>query len=227
METTTFYYINLFFWNVLEKRDGYTNWWGANSKFRKNYWDYKSTLKYYCGFRNNIFDDVKTKCNLAEFIRNTINSKSYIFDQKKITVVQNLDENIEIVTLPNSLQQSILNILINSIEALELVQTSKYIIIDLYLKDETVYIVVKDNGKGIEQSNISKVFEPYFTTKHKKQGIGLGLTNVYNNIVTNLDGKIKVENIRFEYDQKEHQGVQVMISLNYNLSPQFKMNKII
>jgi len=170
------------------------------------------------GFRSNIFEDIKTKCNLAEFIRNTINSKSYIFEQNNITLVQDFDDTIEIITLPNSLQQSLLNILINSIEALESITGEKFIFIDLYLQDDLVTISIKDNAGGIEQQDIQKVFEPYFTTKHQKQGIGLGLTNVYNNVVTNLHGKIKLDNRRFTYKEIDYKGTQVTITLNYSLS---------
>jgi len=170
------------------------------------------------GFKNNIFEDVKTKCNLSEFIINTINSKSYLFDQNKITLIQNFDDSIEIITLPNSLQQSLLNILINSIEALEKTTTNKFIFVDLYLKDDLITITIKDNAGGMEQKNLHKVFEPYFTTKHKKQGIGLGLTNVYNNVVTNLHGKVKVENKRFMHDNIECKGTEVTIRMNYNIA---------
>jgi len=170
------------------------------------------------GFRSNIFEDIKTKCNLAEFIRNTINSKSYIFEQNNITLIQDFDDTIEIITLPNSLQQSLLNILINSIEALENITGDKFIFIDLYLQDDLVTISIKDNAGGIEQQDIQKVFEPYFTTKHQKQGIGLGLTNVYNNVVTNLHGKIKLDNRRFTYKEIDYKGTQVTITLNYSLS---------
>jgi len=170
------------------------------------------------GFKNNIFEDVKTKCNLSEFIRNTINSKSYLFDQNKITLIQNFDDSIEIITLPNSLQQSLLNILINSIEALEKTTTNKFIFVDLYLKDDLITITIKDNAGGMEQKNLHKVFEPYFTTKHQKQGIGLGLTNVYNNVVTNLHGKVKVENKRFSHEDIECKGTEVTIRMNYNIS---------
>ena len=170
------------------------------------------------GFRNNIFEDVKTKCNLSEFIRNTINSKSYLYDQNNISLVQNLDESIEIITLPNSLQQSLLNILINSIEALEKTTANKLIFIDLYLKDDLITITIKDTAGGMDQKSLQKVFEPYFTTKHKKQGIGLGLTNVYNNVVTNLHGKVKVENRRFIYEDIEYKGTEVTIRMNYNIS---------
>ena len=170
------------------------------------------------GFRSNIFEDIKTKCNLAEFIRNTINSKSYIFEQNNITLIQDFDDTIEIITLPNSLQQSLLNILINSIEALESITGEKFIFIDLYLQDDLVTISIKDNAGGIEQQDIQKVFEPYFTTKHQKQGIGLGLTNVYNNVVTNLHGKIKLDNRRFTYKEIDYKGTQVTITLNYSLS---------
>ena len=179
------------------------------------------------GFRSSVFEDLKTKCNIAEFIQNTVNSKSYLFEQNDIIIIKDLDESIEIITLPNSLQESILNILINSIEALEDIQGKKFIFIDLFHLDEVITIRIKDNGGGIEQKNLQKVFEPYFTTKHKKQGIGLGLTNVYNNVVTNLHGKVKIENKRFIHNDIEYKGTEVNIRMNYNISNTNDKNNII
>jgi len=170
------------------------------------------------GFKSNIFEDIKTQCNLAEFIQNTINSKIYLFNQNNITLVQDLDNSIEIITLPNSLQQSLLNILINSIEVLGSIDEDKFIFVNLFLQEDEIHIIIKDNGGGIEQKSLQKVFEPYFTTKHKKQGIGLGLTNVYNNITTNLHGKVKVENKRFSYNEVDYKGAQVNIILNYSMA---------
>lgn len=167
-------------------------------------------------FRNNIFNDVAIECNLADFITNTIESKSNLFKEKHIAIIENLEQNIYLFILPNSLQQSLLNIITNSIDALEKIEQERYIFIALKKIDNTIVITIKDNGGGIEPEELHKVFEPYFTTKHKKQGIGLGLTNVYNNIITNLQGKVEVNNSQFQYKEKDYIGVEVTITLTCN-----------
>ena len=167
-------------------------------------------------FRDNIFNDVKTYSNLSKFIQNTIESKSNLFKQKDIQIISNLDEKIYIDLLPNSLQQSLLNILLNAMEALENLDIDKYIFVNLERNKNLIIITIQDNGGGISENEIHKVFEPYFTTKHNKQGIGLGLTNVYNNVITNLQGKVKVENSLCTIKDKKYKGVKVTITLQSN-----------
>jgi two-component system NtrC family sensor kinase len=56
-----------------------------------------------------------------------------------------------------------------------------------------VEVIVKDNGNGIPQNIIDKIFQPFFTTKPTGQGTGLGLSLVYDIITKEHNGIIKVE----------------------------------
>jgi two-component system NtrC family sensor kinase len=69
----------------------------------------------------------------------------------------------------------------------------------------TVFISVKDNGKGISQKNFDKIFQPFFTTKPTGQGTGLGLSLAYD-IVKAHGGEIKVE-------AKEDEGSEFIVQL--------------
>jgi two-component system NtrC family sensor kinase len=55
-----------------------------------------------------------------------------------------------------------------------------------------VHILIRDNGIGIPEKNLKKVFNPFFTTKPSGKGTGLGLSICYN-IMGKLHGNIKVE----------------------------------
>ena len=59
-----------------------------------------------------------------------------------------------------------------------------------------IRIIIKDNGIGIPRENLSRIFDPYFTTKEKKErgGIGLGLA-ISDSIIKNHKGLITVESI--------------------------------
>jgi len=57
---------------------------------------------------------------------------------------------------------------------------------------DTVEVCVKDNGNGIPQNVIDKIFQPFFTTKPTGQGTGLGLSLSYD-IVKAHGGELKVE----------------------------------
>jgi PAS domain S-box-containing protein len=91
------------------------------------------------------------------------------------------------------IQQVLLNIINNSADAIQKKKKGKgeITITTSYLKDqEQLEIKVTDNGVGIPEENINKVFEPRFTTKKKGHGIGLVTCK---KIVENHKGKILVE----------------------------------
>ena len=58
---------------------------------------------------------------------------------------------------------------------------------------EEVKISIKDNGTGIPQQVVDKIYEPFMTTKPSGSGTGLGLSLSYDIIVTEHQGKIDVE----------------------------------
>ncbi|MGB5369293.1 MAG: ATP-binding protein [Flavobacteriaceae bacterium] len=70
----------------------------------------------------------------------------------------------------------------------------------------TVEISVKDNGNGIPQKVLDKIFQPFFTTKPTGQGTGLGLSMSYDILTKGHGGKITVES-------KEGQGTEFSINL--------------
>jgi signal transduction histidine kinase len=57
---------------------------------------------------------------------------------------------------------------------------------------DKIQVTVKDNGVGIPQKDLDKIFQPFFTTKPPGQGTGLGLSLSYDIIQTN-GGEIKVQ----------------------------------
>jgi len=79
--------------------------------------------------------------------------------------------------------------------------------------NDKAIIKIKDNGGGIPKDIIHKIFEPYFTTKHKSQGTGLGLHITYNLIVDGMGGTIEANNINYSYDNTNYTGAQFTITL--------------
>ena len=73
--------------------------------------------------------------------------------------------------------------------------------------NNTIELTVKDNGNGIPQNIIEKIFQPFFTTKPTGEGTGLGLSLSYD-IVKALGGEIKVET-------KENEGTEFIIQLPF------------
>ncbi|MGA1846252.1 ABC transporter substrate binding protein [Deferribacter abyssi] len=129
-----------------------------------------------------------------------------ILDRKTKEVILKVD--------PVHLDQMFLNMINNSVYALEHVKRDhKYIKITIDKKnfhDERSYgfftinkgkyaeIIIEDNGTGIDESIVDKIFEPFFTTKPRGKGTGLGLASIYGFIKRN-NGYIIVDTKKGEY----------------------------
>ena len=83
---------------------------------------------------------------------------------------------LEIMADKEKLKLALLNIVINAIEAME--EQIGLLSVSLQQAGNNVLLVISDNGSGISEENISRLFEPYFT--QKRNGVGLGLTFTLN-----------------------------------------------
>lgn len=100
------------------------------------------------------------------------------------------------------LKIALLNIVINAIEAIENMKGE--LTISLYNNEESYTLEIADNGCGIPQENLSKLFEPYFTSK--RNGIGLGLASTLN--------IIQAHNASIEVKSKVNVGTSFIITFN-------------
>lgn len=129
----------------------------------------------------------KEYCDIVEVFNDAKKLLKYEMAKKNIKL--NIDKESE---LPNilidrrAIKQVIINIIKNSIEAVE---EGGFIDIFIDIEDKCMRISVKDNGYGIDRSELENIFNPFYTTK--KQGTGLGLSTVYKTI-KNHNGNIEV-----------------------------------
>ncbi len=96
----------------------------------------------------------------------------------------------------------ITNLVKNAIQAMPKEQENKLILVSVYKEEKKVVIHVKDNGKGILEQNIERIFEPKFTTK--TSGMGLGLA-IIKNIIENHNGTIT-------FKSEENKGTEFFVS---------------
>lgn len=107
----------------------------------------------------------------------------------------NTDETPDVLGYPNEFSQAFLNILSNAKDVL-IDRDTKNPKITVTIKPGHQYalIQVSDNAGGIKEENIERIFEPYFTTKHAKQGTGIGLYMCKTIIERNMDGVVEAKN---------------------------------
>lgn len=118
-------------------------------------------------------------------------------------------KNIWINGSENRLIQAVLNILNNSKDAIiasDVPDKAVIITSNLSSDKESAILEILDTGGGIEQKNLSKIFDPYFTTKHKSQGTGIGLYMTKQIITGSFKARIEAENMEFEYKNKLQRG---------------------
>ena len=127
--------------------------------------------------------------NLNRFFQSIILLEQNMLVIKNINVSIDCDEDFEIWTIPESLEIILINLMINAVDAMS---TGGEIMIRCLHDQETYRIIVSDNGAGISAAHIGSIFNPFFTTKEKRDGSGLGLYIVYNE-TEKLGGKIEVE----------------------------------
>ena len=145
-----------------------------------------------------IKDSKKDLIKLEQIVNNTYSLIQNSFDLIGIKVIINPSESLENIYLyKNDLIQVILNILNNAKDALVLNNISNpQITIKFSQIDAFQIIEIEDNAGGIDLNIIEKIFNPYFSSKEKKNGTGLGLYICKIIVEKHLNGEISVKNTK-------------------------------
>lgn len=118
-----------------------------------------------------------------------------LINSHHIQIEINIEKDLKINSYLGELQQVILIIINNSIDAfIHMNIHFPKILINAYTDNENLFIHIEDNALGINSDLLDKIFEPYFTTKHKAQGTGLGLYIAKMVVENSLLGFLSVEN---------------------------------
>lgn len=109
----------------------------------------------------------------------------------EISVKENTD--LDILGFPNEFRQVIMNMVHNAMMAIINKKENKgYILINISPLDTVTEVTILDNGGGIEEQYLEKIFDPYFTTREKGSGIGLYMSKVI--IEHHMKGRLTVNN---------------------------------
>ena len=141
-------------------------------------------------------DKQKEIFNLHDAVNDTITFIQDSLHNKKIEISLIGEQNCEMFGFKNEFSQVLLNIINNSKDAIILnnIQNGK---IDIkLLSDENEFqVIIEDNGGGIDEDIIHRIYEPYFTTKHKADGTGIGMYMSKMIIENSMNGRIEMSNI--------------------------------
>jgi two-component system, NtrC family, sensor kinase len=138
------------------------------------------------------------KVNVCEIVRKTVKLAQYRIKNHNIVFhTDSIDCPHEIFVSSNRIEQVFLNIIINSIDAIQ-EQMNKLpgfkgeISFAIRENDSFSFISISDNGTGIEKDLMPKIFDPFFSTKDPGKGTGLGLSVSYQ-IIKDHGGEITVK----------------------------------
>ncbi|MEJ5351348.1 MAG: ATP-binding protein [Melioribacteraceae bacterium] len=124
---------------------------------------------------------------LNDFFDELFNQYYWQLKQKNISLIIDLKYHGKVVLDKSQMKQVFINLIENSLDAIE---KEGIISIHAYEEKGELNIIFKDNGKGIEQDKLKKIFDFYFTTKKKGSGIGL---SIVHKIITEHNGNIHVQ----------------------------------
>ncbi len=140
---------------------------------------------------NTAFEEVY----IQDILKKTLAVISKSLENNGILLELNIEDNIKIQTYQNQLTQILLNVIKNAKEILiERKIENKKITIIVKKSDDFIKINICDNAGGIKNNSLSKIFEPYFSTKNKKNEVGLGLFTSRMIAEKHLKGTIKAFN---------------------------------
>ena len=145
----------------------------------------------------------KEEVDINNLIEEVCDSLIILTNSKNIDLIFKTDEEVYLSVDYNKIKQVLINIIKNSIEA---INKNGEIKLNTYQKRHNFYIEILDNGKGMSEEELNKITEMFFTTKKNGTGLGVALSNEI----------IKAHNGSIEYDSKIDIGTKAIIKLPLN-----------
>jgi signal transduction histidine kinase len=177
---------------------------GSNELIKKKYGQHDDEIfEYIPGEIKRLTEIIENFLNFARTPK--INKSPFPIDQiltrikiginppSKLTIENDgLSAEFLLFTDYNLLEQALLNIIKNAFEA---AGAKKAVILKIQRQKGNIKFYIKDNGPGITETELEKIFQPFFTTKERGTGLGLAITK---RIIELLDGQIAVKSVMGE-----------------------------
>lgn len=133
--------------------------------------------------------------NLNQLLQQTLRLISFNRDFRQVAITCHLDEHLpRVMVNPDQIQQVLIDMLLNAADAVSGggTVTLRTRLHGLAQTAEEICIEIEDNGVGINEENLRRIFDPFFSTKPSGKGTGLGLS-VCHGIIAAHGGRIEVQ----------------------------------
>lgn len=132
---------------------------------------------------------------LADYIDSVLDSLHPNFRKYQVAVETQVAPEVSACCDPGALAHILTNTIMNSfIHGFEGDdKEDKKISIECQEMNDSIKLVVTDNGKGMKKETLQRVFEPFYTTRRGDGGSGLGMHIIYNLVTHKLEGQVKIE----------------------------------
>ena len=149
----------------------------------------------------------KQYLNVNDLIKHVLQMHGYDLKLGNIEVITEFPDELPGVTVDSQqLEQVFLNIILNAEQAMLECRNRGTLVVKTETRGDMVRISFIDDGPGIPQENLSRVFDPFFTTREPGKGTGLGLS-ICHGIITEHGGKIYIDS------DMEKEGVTFVVEL--------------
>jgi len=138
----------------------------------------------------------KRRFELKEYISEVLISLKPKIKNLPHVIEYDATDEIEIESFPGVFSQIIVNLVMNSIIHAFDKNFKGLIRINIVELNGYVILTLSDNGKGIDEDKIDRIFEPFYTTRRGQGGTGLGLNIVYNLVTKTLLGSIHCYSVK-------------------------------
>lgn len=154
-------------------------------------------------------DKEKTEFMIHEVVVRTVSLIEDSFAHLQISIEFHGSSTATVIGFPNEYSQVLLNILMNARDVLVERQPDKALVsVTISTEGEWSVVTISDNGGGIDDGVMGKIFDPYFTTKGPDRGTGLGLYMSKTIIEKNMNGRLTARNTadgaEFRIELRQH-----------------------
>ena len=153
----------------------------------------------------------KTIFKLKECIIDSFELSKYLLDKEKIEFKLTIKDDVFVYGYYNELSHVFLNIISNSKDALSSKVDKRFIEVFVKKSKENIRINILDNGGGIDEDVLPHIFEPYYTTKYKGAGTGIGLYMSKQIVEKHMEGTINCKNIYYKIDKQDFEDCTLFV----------------